>query len=224
MDLIDRNNLENLTKNDNHSFMSNEMKEFAKGLKIKTIDDMVYFDKAYYTYFRSPNSDEEKESIDFQKFKLDAKEIFERKVYGGCSDRGISIAPILRYLGIPTVYLEAAKIEWIEKIQEDIKKVNSMAGHIFLEIYLDNKWYLYDPTFHLVYDNYDFNNSCLPRNYVAFSKGMNQKSLGVIDVKSEQKLAYDSLKDYDLSTYKDPEYKEINVFYKDVLKEKQNRQ
>lgn len=211
MDLIDRSDLESLTKNEGHSFVSSEMKDFAKDLNIKTINDMIYFDMAYYTYFRPAKTEEEVNLCFDQTFKLDANEIFKRKMYRGCSDRGISIAPILRYLGIPTVYLEAARIDWIEAVQKSIKEKKDMSGHIFLEIYLNDKWYLYDPTKHIIYDDYDPENICLPENYVAFAKGMNQKVLGVFDIDSEQELAYKLLKDFDITTYKNPNYKKIDI-------------
>ena len=79
-------------------------------------------------------------------------------------------------------------------------------GHVFLEIFLNNKWYLYDPTFHLLYLNYDYNNSSLPRNYFAFAKALNSHDLGVFNTKNERNLAIGCLLSFDISKYKGPKY------------------
>jgi hypothetical protein len=86
-----------------------------------------------------------------------------------------------------------------------------MQGHIFLEILLDEKWYLYDPTFHVIYDNYDSSNNNYPRRYYVFAKGENANSLGVYNTKDERALAISQLNNYDYNEYVDPNYPEINL-------------
>lgn len=211
MDKIDRNNLDSLLMNVGQSKMSKAMIDFANTiLNINSINDLRELDRLFYNYFTKDNST--------KKFECAAEQIFDRRTFSGCSDIGLAISSILRYKSIPTVYVESASIEWIKDVQEDNDNKELMRGHIFLEIYLNNKWYLYDPTFHLIYDNYDYNNLCLPRDYYVFAKGMNSFDIGVHSVKDEKELAISILKDYDISSYINPNYnikvindKKINI-------------
>lgn len=201
---VNRSNIDILLVNDGQSKMSETMIEFVKSIpEINKIEDLKALDKKFYEYFaRDKNT---------KKFKFTAEQIFDRRTFSGCSDIGLAISPILRYKGIPTIYVESASIEWIKDVQEDNENKELMRGHIFLEIYLNNKWYLYDPTFHLVYDDYDYNNLCLPRDYYVFAKSMNSFDLDVHSVNDEKELASRVLKNFDISTYTNPNYKEYNL-------------
>lgn len=204
MKKIDRNNLDSLLINDGQSMMSDSMIEFARSLpEIKRVEDLKKLDRLFYVYFTRDKST--------KKFECTAEEIFDRRTFSGCSDIGLAISPILRYKGVPTIYVESASIEWIKDLQDNNDNKEFMRGHIFLEIYLDNKWYLYDPTFHLVYDNYDYNNLCLPRDYYVFAKGMNSFDLGVHSVKEEKELATNILKDFAVSIYINPNYDKYDL-------------
>lgn len=201
---INRNDIDSLLENYGQSEMSNIMIEFANKIPdIKTIKDLKVLDKLFYEYFSTDKHT--------KKFECTASEIFKRKTVSGCSDIGLAIAPILRYKKIPTVYIESANIEWIKNLQEDNENKELMRGHIFLEIYLNNKWYLYDPTFHYIYDDYDYNNLSLPRGYYVFAKAMNSFDIGVHSVKDEKKIASKLLEDFDINRYNNPNYKKYDL-------------
>lgn len=201
---IDKNNLDSLLVNVGQSKMSKAMVDFANTVPdINTIEDLRWLDRLFYNYFTKDNST--------KKFECTAEQIFDRRTFSGCSDIGLAISPILRYKGIPTIYVESASIEWIKDVQEDNENKELMRGHIFLEIYLNNKWYLYDPTFHLVYGDYDYNNLCLPRDYYVFAKGMNSFDIGVHSVKNEKELATNVLKDFDITSYTNLNYNKYDL-------------
>ena len=120
--------------------------------------------------------------------------------------------------GIPTVYVESAQIEWIKDVQENNEDKELMRGHIFLEIFLNNTWYLYDPTFHLVYDNYNCENLFLPRGFVAFAKSLNCHELGIHSVKDEKKIGTEAIIDFDITEYNEPNYEVIDLRRVDVNK------
>lgn len=201
---IDRNNLNSLLENGGQSKMNNKMIMFAESIpEIKKVEDLKELDKLFYEHFQIDKTT--------KKFESTGAQIFDRKTYSGCSDIGLAIAPILRYKKVPTVYLESANVGWIKDMQENNDSKDLMRGHIFLEIYLDNKWYLYDPTFHLIYDNYDYNNYCLPRNYYVFGKALNSFALDVHSVSNEKEMATKILKEFDINSYVDPKYREYNL-------------
>lgn len=204
MNKINRNDLTSLLENKEQNEVGESMLYFASQISsINKIEDLKYLDALFYSYFRQDKTT--------KKFACTSEEIFSRKTFSGCSDIGLAISSILRMKGIPTVYVESAKIEWIQYVQMNDERKELMQGHIFLEIYLENKWYLYDPTFRFVYDNYDYNNLCLPRDYYVFAKALNCHELGVHSVQEEKKLSIEALKDFDTSTYTEPNYTMIDL-------------
>ncbi|MBQ2640192.1 MAG: transglutaminase domain-containing protein [Bacilli bacterium] len=190
--------------NNGQSKINDEIKEFCKCIPdINNINDLVELDKIFYNTFTRDTS-----TIKFERTVID---IFNSKTFSGCSDIGFMICSILREKNIPTIYVETAHIDWLKSIDLDLEDKEIMRGHIFLEIYVNNKWYLYDPTYHIVYDNYDNTNNNYPRGYYVFAKGENAHFLGVHTIADEKELALKLLKDYDYNSYIDPKYEEINI-------------
>lgn len=201
---VSRENLESLLVNEGQNEVSKKMELFAKGVPpIEKIEDLNVLDAMFYSYFRSDKTT--------RKFECSSAQIFERRTFSGCSDIGLALSPILRMKGIPTVYVESAHIDWIREVQNNTEKREFMQGHIFLEIYLEGTWHLYDPTFHLVYLDYDYNNLFLPRGYVAFAKGMNCFDIGIHNVQEEKKLGTTQIRNFNLAEYVDPKYESVNL-------------
>ncbi len=190
--------------NNGQSSANDEIRIFCKNIsEINSIDDLKELDKIFFEYFSRDTST--------PKFSRSVIDIFNSKTFSGCSDIGMMMATILREKGIPTIYVETANVDWLNKEINNLPGHEVMQGHIFLEILLDEKWYLYDPTFHVVYDNYDSSNNNYPRRYYVFAKGENANSLGVYNVKDERTLAISKLGNYDYNEYVDPNYPEINL-------------
>lgn len=190
--------------NNGQSSANDEIRIFCKNIsEINSIDDLKELDKIFFEYFSRDTST--------PKFSRSVIDIFNSKTFSGCSDIGMMMATILREKGIPTIYVETANVDWLNKEINNLPGHEVMQGHIFLEILLDEKWYLYDPTFHVVYDNYDSSNNNYPRRYYVFAKGENANSLGVYNVKDERALAISKLNNYDYNEYVDPNYPEINL-------------
>ena len=183
--------------------INKEEQQSAKEVKDENDGTLKDFDTKFYNYFKRDSST--------PKFSRTVKEIFESKTFSGCSDIGLMSASILREKNIPTIYVETASVDWLNKVVNNLAGNDVMEGHIFLEIFISNKWYLYDPTRHIVYDNYDNTNNNYPKRYYAFAKGFNSNSLGVYNTKDERKLALDKLKYYDYNQYIDPKYKKIDL-------------
>ena len=190
--------------NSGQSAINDEIRSFCKGIpNINSIDDLKKVDKIFYEYFSK--------DISTPKFSRSVIEIFKSKTFSGCSDIGMMMASLLREKGIPTVYVETVNVDWLNKELNNLPGSEIMKGHIFLEINLNGKWYLYDPTFHIIYDNYDSNNNNYPRRFYVFAKGENANSLGVYNTKDERALAKNILKDYYYNQYVDPMYLEIDL-------------
>ncbi len=204
INLIDREDLESLLINKGQNQVNAKMELFAEQVpSIEKLEDLKTLDQLFYSNFTLDKAT--------SKFECTSAEIFERATYSGCSDIGLALAPILRMKGVPTVYVESAHIDWIKEVQNDSEKKGLMQGHIFLEIYLDGSWYLYDPTFHLVYLDYDYNNPFLPRGYVVFAKSLNCHELGIHSVQDEKRIGTTQVREFNSVEYKDPNYQMIDL-------------
>lgn len=204
INLIDREDLESLLINKGQNQVNAKMELFAEQVpSIEKLEDLKTLDQLFYSNFTLDKTT--------SKFECTSAEIFERATYSGCSDIGLALAPILRMKGVPTVYVESAHIDWIKEVQNDTEKKELMQGHIFLEIYLDGSWYLYDPTFHLVYLDYNYNNPFLPRGYVVFAKSLNCHELGIHSVQDEKRVGNTQVKDFDLTKYSAPNHQMIDL-------------
>lgn len=50
-------------------------------------------------------------------------------------------AAIARAKGIPVVFLQTAKFDWISDVIKNSPNMNSIRGHILVEVYVEGKWY-----------------------------------------------------------------------------------
>ena len=79
------------------------------------------------------------------KFKRTAEQIIEQGLTG-CTDYGLVFAALARYKGIPAVFLQAANIDWIKDLKANNENANFIRGHILIEVFIGDKWYLVDST------------------------------------------------------------------------------
>lgn len=63
---------------------------------------------------------------------------------GGCHDHGLVYAAVARELGYPAVMARTVSIAWTEQFQAGVQGTH--VGHVFVEVYLDDKWLLIDST------------------------------------------------------------------------------
>jgi RNA polymerase sigma factor (sigma-70 family) len=97
--------------------------------------------------------------------------------YGGCADHAVVFGALLRACGIPCVWVKTMDIDWIEEFAANGGKCRNWRGHVFLEIYLDNRWMLLDATQVVLYRNYRTSERILPGRRYAYDKGANPYEL-----------------------------------------------
>lgn len=135
-----------------------------------------------------------------EKFSKTVDEILKAG-YTGCTDYGLVYAAVARELGIPTVFLQAARIDWIEDYLARNRDMNMIRGHILVELYIDGEWYLVDSTSGKLYLDYDRNNFALPDGYYVFAKSIEVLDSGIKNEKHNAEIMKDVFEDFDPDTY-----------------------
>ncbi len=102
--------------------------------------------------------------------------VIQEGCYGGCADQGIVCGSLLKAAGIPTVWVKTMDVSWIWDFKKN-RSFKSWSGHVFLEVYIDNKWMLLNPGAKLIYSDYSPKSRILPGNRFAYHKGNDPKKM-----------------------------------------------
>ncbi|CCK81104.1 MULTISPECIES: transglutaminase-like domain-containing protein [Desulfobacula] len=94
-------------------------------------------------------------------FMRTADEIFKDGVLGGCSDFAVVEVALFRALAIPARMVLTVNMDWISAYKTNELIIPS--GHVFIELYLEKEWYLFDPVYCILYQDYDTDLKNFPR-------------------------------------------------------------
>jgi hypothetical protein len=90
--------------------------------------------------------------------------------HDGCASHALLFANLLRDCGIPAVYVKSARHDWIRSYVATGAR-GSFAGHVFLEVFVADRWKLLDAQGMEIWDDYDPGNPELPGGLFAYEKG-----------------------------------------------------
>lgn len=124
----------------------------------------------------------------------------------GCNDWGIAFASIARAKKIPTVFVQAARMDWVEDYLKNSDHQGMFRGHIMVECYVKGEWYLVDSQAGRIYLNYNRNNFSLPDGEYAFSKSIEVFDMGTIGEAQNTLVMRNCFKNFYVNKYKDPCY------------------
>lgn len=145
-------------------------------------------------------------AADAVKFTRTAEEIVASKFLTGCTDYALVYAAVARECGIPSVIVDALRVDWITDMQ--VKASSAMAnvrGHFFVEAYADGKWFLVDSTAGYIYPEYDNRNFSLPSGYYAMTKSLDVWDSG-LNADNIMAAYSGNFHDFDPARYADPGY------------------
>ncbi|MHC4155938.1 MAG: transglutaminase-like domain-containing protein [Planctomycetota bacterium] len=100
----------------------------------------------------------------------DFDQIVAERTLGGCADHSIVFGALSRACGIPTVWVKTMDYDWIR----DFKRhgpIGTWRGHVFLEVYVRDRWLLLDAQGMILYDDYDRTSQFFPGGRYAYDKG-----------------------------------------------------
>jgi hypothetical protein len=139
-------------------------------------------------------------------------DILTKRVLTGCHDHGLVVAAILRRYGIPVVYVDTTGIEWGLKYPE---KTRLFEGHVFIEVFLEGKWMLFDSGTGAYISDYDPTNPLIPvrkshepKGYYVMFKGLDPADYGITELRhlTETQKRYADLIKAEIQNFHYPEY------------------
>jgi hypothetical protein len=136
-------------------------------------------------------------------FTRPCTELFERRVLGGCSDYALVELMLLRVMGVPARLVITANLDWIQRYKKD--SISMTTGHTYIEAFIGGKWYLVDPTYFELYDDFDLNNSWYPRKQVFCMRGRDFWEMGIRDIEDLDRIMRKLALEFD-ETYAEPRY------------------
>ncbi len=107
--------------------------------------------------------------------KRTASEIIESKKLTGCTDYTLVFTALMRANGISTKYIETIRDSWLEK-----GDLGSLEGHVFSEVFIDEKWYIVDPQMAIIKAWYG-------KRFHVIGEGMDSWDIGIKDIEDLKK-------------------------------------
>lgn len=103
-------------------------------------------------------------------------DVVREGAYGGCADQAIVCGALLKGVGIPAVWVKSMDVAWIWDFKKG-RPFKSWSGHVFLEVWVDQKWQLLDPGAETIYGDYRPEARILPGNRFAYDKGNDPQAM-----------------------------------------------
>lgn len=145
------------------------------------------------------------------------EELFGQRKLGGCHDHALLFSAIARAFGYPTVIMETYSISWMTDYQEGVSE--GYVGHVFVEVYLEDRWVLVDPTNGwYVVEGYDPGNPFIPLTgnvsgpsheadgFWVDLKGVDSWDMGIYSVSDLNRRMESAASQFDLEAMEVPSY------------------
>ncbi len=142
-------------------------------------------------------------------FTRTADELFQTQVLGGCSDFALVQSVLFRALAIPARLVVTADVEWMEKYKEN--NLYMTRGHVFIEVYLENRWYLVDTAYRTIYLDYQRFQKSYPRNLFFCFRGTDYWNIGIKTVDDVDRLLRAIALTFNPVQYRDPVYTKVSI-------------
>ena len=116
--------------------------------------------------------------------KITVNQIIEEMALSGCHDHGLVLVSILRKYKLPAIMVDTAGIQWALDYTEG--KRDGVRGHVFIEVYVKDRWILINSTSGEYVENYDPCNPVIPmtdsvesKGYYVLFKGLDPERYGI---------------------------------------------
>lgn len=120
------------------------------------------------------------------KFERTADELYKSRKLGGCSDFALVEIVLFRTVGIPAKMVITANVDWM--VQYQMGSYYPMEGHSFIEVFLEDKWYLVDSTYRWLYSGYDPKRPSYPHGEYFLMRGKDFWDMGLRNADDMKRL------------------------------------
>lgn len=163
----------------NQTTPDKNIQKLAGGLKSKNFDlifdifDLVH--KKVKNHHQSPDK-----KIYFR--RRTAAEIFQSGISYGCTDYAMATLALLKVKKVKSYFVETFSKKWLEQGGQNI------AGHVFVEFYLQGKKYIANPEAKCILRQY--------ANYIVYKRGADSWALGICNFQDMADKANDFRKKF----------------------------
>ncbi|MBW1998115.1 MAG: transglutaminase domain-containing protein [Deltaproteobacteria bacterium] len=151
------------------------IREIAKGLRGRNRRESLYDAMDYvwrnFSYDKRLNS---------AAFTRTSGEIVESRALGGCSDFALALITLFRAVGIPSRMVITVNVDWM--LSHRSNKTAMSEGHSFIEVYLEEGWYLVDPTYRFLFSGYTPDEKSYPHGEYFCARGKDFWDMGIKSV------------------------------------------
>ncbi len=112
-----------------------------------------------------------------QAFMRTADELYESRVLGGCSDYALAQITLFRAVRIPARMVVTANVDWIYQYLKN--PLTMTEGHSFIEVFLEDRWYLVDSTYRYFFSEYDPGLPSYPHGEYFCKRGIDFWDIGI---------------------------------------------
>lgn len=117
-------------------------------------------------------------------FTRSADDLVRERTLGGCADYALVLATFFRAQRIPTRLVMTTSVEWLTAYRNN--PLSMPDGHVLVEVYLEDHWALLDPTFRLLYDQYQPGQESYPGGQMYCRDGADYWTMAIRDVSQVQ--------------------------------------
>ena len=142
-------------------------------------------------------------------FTRTADELFKSRILGGCSNFALVAVTIFRVLEIPSRIVLTANVDWMLAYRKNNLLIST--GHVFIEAYLEDQWCLVDPTYRIIFSDYDPNLSSYPRREYFCLRGKDYWELGITDVSKLNEVMENTARIFKEEYYITPKTKKLDI-------------
>jgi hypothetical protein len=136
-------------------------------------------------------------------FMRTADELYESLVLGGCSDYALAQITLFRAVRIPARMVVTANVDWIYQYLKN--PLTMTEGHSFIEVFLEDKWYLVDSTYRYFFSEYDPGLPSYPHGEYLCKKGVDFWDIGIKSLEDMDRILRDVALSY-RGNFKEPAY------------------
>ncbi len=147
--------------------------------------------------------------LNSQMFTRTADQLFQDGVLGGCSDFALAKVALFRALEIPAKLVITANVDWMLRYKKDPLFLTT--GHVFIEVYLEDRWYLVDSTYRFLFSGYDSGLKSYPRREYFCVRGVDYWEMGFTEVATFIDVAGELAIRFHEDWYTDPDYPQQKI-------------